>query len=208
MYTGLNPIHYRSEGEVTHIPLIHIVPNAFSRPDIALSFKNFLNYTHIIITSKSIIKILIEALYFFGYSIEDWKRKYVIVVGSTTAYYLREVGIHSLIIAKEETAEGIIKELNQFELRHYSFFWPHSAQARSVISDFFHEKSIPLSHCSLYNTLFVELPSIPDLDQFDEIVFTSPSTIHAFLQIFGTIPTGKILTCIGPITQQSLSNVL
>jgi uroporphyrinogen-III synthase len=39
---------------------------------------------------------------------------------------------------------------------------------------------------------------------FDEIVFTSPSTVAAFKEIFGALPRGKKLVAIGPITEEAL----
>ncbi len=41
-----------------------------------------------------------------------------------------------------------------------------------------------------------------------EIVFTSPSTVDAFLNVYGEIPTGKIVTTQGSITQQRISSLL
>jgi uroporphyrinogen-III synthase len=45
---------------------------------------------------------------------------------------------------------------------------------------------------------------VPNLAAFDEIVFTSPSTIEAFLAIFGALPRDKILTPVGPVTEAAL----
>jgi uroporphyrinogen-III synthase len=56
----------------------------------------------------------------------------------------------------------------------------------------------------LYDTVTQKLEPKPDLNHVQEIVFTSPSTVLAFLEIFGALPKGKKLIAIGPITQQQL----
>jgi uroporphyrinogen-III synthase len=56
----------------------------------------------------------------------------------------------------------------------------------------------------LYDPIFQAPLPIPNLDEFDEIVFTSPSTVRAFLAIYGEIPKDKIIAPIGPITKMSL----
>jgi uroporphyrinogen-III synthase len=58
--------------------------------------------------------------------------------------------------------------------------------------------------CDLYDTVPQKLEPIPDLNAIDEIVFTSPSTVRAFVEIFRHIPQDKTLTCLGPITQEEL----
>ncbi len=59
--------------------------------------------------------------------------------------------------------------------------------------------------CFIYDTIVQKNQPIPDLEDIDEIVFTSPSTIKAFLDIFSAIPLDKKLVTMGPITQKALS---
>jgi uroporphyrinogen-III synthase len=68
------------------------------------------------------------------------------------------------------------------------------------------QRQIRFQACDLYDTVSQEICPKPDLDQVDEIVFTSPSTVKAFVEIFGGLPRGKKCLAIGPITQQALLN--
>ena len=56
----------------------------------------------------------------------------------------------------------------------------------------------------LYDTISQVIQPKPNLDHVDEIVFTSPSTVKAFIEIFGVLPRGKKCLAIGPITEQAL----
>jgi uroporphyrinogen-III synthase len=57
----------------------------------------------------------------------------------------------------------------------------------------------------LYETVAQRVEPVPDLRLFDEIVFTSPSTVDAFFEIFGHIPSGKKIVAIGPVTADRLA---
>lgn len=205
LYLGLDPSSYIAQGHVTHCPLIRIVPRSIEEPAIQQALQAFSSYTHIILTSKSTVDILLPYLAASGYSASNWKDKTIFVVGQATAKRLQHWQIEPNFIAKQETAEGIIADLQNCHLKNAQCFWPHSAQARSVITDFCRLQEIPLISCILYDTQFQIPSSLPEIESFDEIVFTSPSTVQAFLQIYSKIPCHKQLTALGPITEVYLT---
>lgn len=204
LYLGLDPASYQAQGQVTHWPIIRIVPRPLKDFDLQRILCAFNTYSHLIISSKSTVAILTDYLARLGISWRNWTAKTTIAVGQVTAKHLTACGIQPAIVAQEETAEGIIAELKQLPLKQAHVFWPHSARARSVIKDFLITQQIRHTTCVLYEPV----PQIPDhmptLDHFDEIVFTSPSTVDAFLVIFGQLPTDLILTPIGPVTARHL----
>lgn len=204
LYLGLDPTHCTLEGLITHFPVIQIIPVKATDPLLQYALNDFNQYTHIVITSKSTVKILADYLPIFGYSITDWTTKKTIAVGKVTAYHLLKLGIKAEIIAQEETAEGVIKELKELISPNYFYFWPHATEARPIISDFFKESSAKFSECIFYHTHTFVPPIKVNLENFDEIVFTSPSTVRGFLEIFGKLPSNKILTPIGPVTKAFL----
>ena len=59
--------------------------------------------------------------------------------------------------------------------------------------------------CALYDTVtYLPTPQL-NLVEFDEIIFTSPSTVDAFVEIFRELPSDINLIAIGPITEDYLS---
>ncbi len=84
------------------------------------------------------------------------------------------------------------------------FFLPHSKKARPDLVNFLKRLKIAHFAFELYDTFFQKLEPIPPLSDFDEIVFTSPSTVEGFLRIYGKLPEDKKLTAIGPITNACL----
>lgn len=199
LYLGLDPSRYPYE--VVHFPIIHIVPRPFGFQEIQEAFHLFPSYTHLLFTSRSAVKITLEygkraGVNFFG--------KTVLAIGKATAELLERV---DLVSAKED-AEGMVEELKKIPLQGAHFFYPRSSLARSVIVDYFLQEEITFTSPVIYET-YPRLSLEPiDLNPFKEIVFTSPSTVHAFLNIFGPLPKDKKLIALGSVTQKELDRYL
>ncbi len=186
---------------VTHYPIIKIYPRSPKIPGITLAFEEMAYYTHIILTSQTAVKIFFDYLTHFN---QNCTQK-IIAVGQKTTQAVEKRGYSVSHAAEEETAEGIVALLRRMELKDAYFFWPHSALSRAVLTDYFEENKIKFRSCILYDTKPYQSGPLPCLDDFDEIVFTSPSTVTAFRLFFGGFPKGKRLTSIGPITRKALN---
>ncbi len=208
LYLGLDPTNYLANGTITHWPIIKIAPCVVSKI-IVDCLQAFESYSHVIVTSKSTVHILRDYLQKYQIDLAVWQKKITIAIGAVTAQHLKMYAIDSLIAA-EATAEGVIQTLDTLSARGSlcgaHIFWPHSLKARPIIKDYLRKRQICHSICPLYEPIANTQSTCPNLHEFDEIVFTSPSTIDAFLKIFGSLPKDVILTPIGPITAQYLSN--
>jgi uroporphyrinogen-III synthase len=156
--------------------------------------------THFLFTSRSAVKH-----WFSLSSVKSQVLAQVLAVGPGTAAALQERGIEA-IAATQATQEGMVELLKTMDLENAFIFWPRSALARPVIEDFLKKIKVPFYALDLYETKWQRPEPVPNLEDFDEIVFTSPTTVDAFLKIFGAIPKDKKLTPIGPVTEAALSN--
>jgi len=152
--------------------------------------------THLLFTSKNGARL-------FHAKYSHVTGKQVVAVGTKTKAALEALGYQDILVAEEETSEGIVKLLRTMDLQDAVFFWPHSKKSRRVIPDFFQEQGITLIESVLYDTVTKKITP-PSLHDMDEIFFTSPSTIDAFLEYYGRIPQDKRLSCQGPITASYL----
>jgi uroporphyrinogen-III synthase len=183
LYLGTDPSRYRCNGTLIHYPIIQTVPIATLEPQVITLWPQI---THVLLTSP--------------FAARHWLRlsppgkKTLLAIGEATASFCPDS-----IIAPTATQEGMIELLK--DIKDAYFLWPKSAQARTVLSDYLR----PFRHHSfnLYSTVTKPVAPI-DLSTIDEIVFTSPSTVRAFLEIFGSIPQDKVITPIGPITALTL----
>jgi len=197
LYTGLTP----PDSKVIHCPFIQIVPRPAYDPDVIQMFQMLSEITHIVFTSKTAVRI------FFDYLPHDCdlSSTTLFAVGSVTKSHLESYGMKNVLVPQEETAEGLVELIKSTNLDSAKFLWPHSARSRRVISDYFQQQQILYIEYILYDTVIKKPNPLPNLDEFDEIIFTSPSTVEGFVQSYGALPPDKLLTPIGPVTANVLN---
>lgn len=203
LYLGLDPSRFIHQGELIHYPIIRIVPRPLE--ELHTLFLSFHTYTHLLCTSRTAATLFLKHMSTYGLSMADLYAKRILVVGKATAQVFDRVDA----IAQEETGEGVIKLLQQEKtLKQGHLFFPHSALSRNIIMDYLNTQGIRTTASVFYDTIPNSQEPLPRLDMFDEIIFTSPSTVDAFLHIFKAFPKQVTLTPIGPITQKTLDNIL
>ena len=193
LYLGTDPTNFQYIPGLIHYPVIKTIPLPISD----FIRQEFPRFTHVLFTSKNAVEIFLQT-----FSLEEKK---VIAIGQSTAAKLQEKGWNVDAIAQPETQEGIIELLSSLNLNSAYLFYPRSSLARDHLQNYLNEQKISHQICDLYETVFQKPTPVPDLSTIREIIFTSPSTVKAFIAAFGQIPQGKKLTCIGPITEQALS---
>ena len=205
LYLGTDPSHYVDEqAMVVHFPLIRILPRDFSEFKIQSQFEDLCDYTHFLLTSKHAVHIFMQALRAYGFCLETLMHKTFLAIGPSTAQALEFYGIHLIHQPKTATQEGMMDLLDQLECEQAYFFYPRSSKARPVLSYYLRVRKLRHQVCDLYDTLDQAGSLLPPLEKFDEIVFTSPSTVEAFCKLNTKIPDHTAIKAIGPITKASL----
>ncbi len=200
LYLGTDPSHFQCEGELVHFPVIKIVPRPQQEWQHVLAEMDL--FTHLIFTSKNAVCL------FFDVYKKPLHDKTFAAVGQVTASHLKDFGYKADLIAEEETQEGLIEILKRQNLQNSYFFLPRSSLSRPALVYFFKDRGIRYRAVDLYDTHY-DRPAIPvDLKEFDQIIFTSPSTVEAFFQIYKTVPAQVKLVPIGPITKQAIDRLL
>ncbi len=202
LYVGTDPSGYNN---VVHFPVIEVVPRALHSKQMRAAWDDFTGYTHILFTSKNTVTFFFDALQHLSLPLALMKEKKVIAIGNATASSLINQGLFPFAVAAEEMQEGVIKLFNQVDLSDSYLFYPRSSLARKRLEMYFIQRQVRHQICDLYDTTLRKVDNVPSLDPFDEIIFTSPSTVKAFIEIFGKIPKGKKITAAGPITLEALN---
>lgn len=192
LYLGIDP---PPGGGVIHYPVIRT--EKIDSPQLEKARALWSRCTHAIFTSKNGVR----------HWPEDLAEKKTIAIGEATAGELRKRGAIPLL-APEATQEGVIALLETVDCQSSFFLYPHSKLARPYLGDYLKAKKIPCYAFNLYDTVFQSPEPKPILSDFDEILFTSPSTVHAFFQIFSSLPRRIALTPIGPVTKKALENII
>jgi Uroporphyrinogen-III synthase len=189
LYLGLDPTRFAADKPVLHYPVIKTKRLLVAKP------LDWPEVTHLLFTSRSSV---------FHWDLFEGKQ--TIAIGEATAELLRLRGENPLV-APEATQEGMVAFLRTLDLQGAYLLWPRSTKARNVLTNYL-ESLVPSARFSiidLYETHYQKLEPVPSLDEVEEIVFTSPSTVEGFLRIYGSLPKDKQLTAIGPITERALA---
>lgn len=184
LYTGLRP----PEGfKGMHVPFIGIKP----RTEALDTFFSLLpKATHLIFTSRTAAEL-----------VGATPPVIHLAVGKKTASTLKTSG--QIFIAEEETAEGVASLIRPEEEAFY--LWPRSSGARSVIVDYLKKNKLPFAAVDLYDVVSLLPDPLPDLQNITRVVFTSPSTVKAFVGAYGGLPD-LALDAIGPVTKATLDS--
>lgn len=188
-----------SDRRITHCPLIETTLREFCD-----SLASWQHFTHVILTSKTAVRALISLLRRAKISPHTLASKQVIVVGKATAELTKAFGADPLV-AEEETAEGVAALIKALPLERAHFFWPHSSLSRPLIENVLREKNACFTSCILYDTSPIKDAELPPLSDFQEVLFSSPSTVAAFFACQPAPPSHLQFTPIGRVTLEELA---
>jgi uroporphyrinogen-III synthase len=206
LYLGTDPSHYKcQQGQIIHYPVIRIIPRCSSH--VKDAYGKLSMYTHLLFSSKNAVSVFFQQLELLAISRDILQTITILAIGTITANYVAKY-TQCHFVAHQETQEGMIAILRALDLEKAYLFFPRSSLSRDVIIDFFQKNNIQFKDCFIYDTVTQKNYPLPDLREIDEIVFTSPSTLKAFIEIFSVIPLDKKLITIGPVTQKALHREL
>lgn len=210
---GPEPLSPKPGVEWIHVPLIKVVPLPLQKRQQAL--EKALPFDGVIVTSKRSVQLLKETQYvpahrpFYAVG----RATYAKIVQLYSEALCPETRCPSITIycAKDERQEGIIELLNQYPVKQYpaqKLFWPKAARARTLLEDY-----PGVIGATFYDIAQIyspdQPPSLP-FDQIDEILFTSPSTVESFFNLFPPLKRSihSKMQAIGPVTDQILSKAI
>ena len=188
LYTGTDPSNFEGDSLV-HCPLIEVVEKDWCIRDVS-------RFSHFVLTSKNAVGIFAKRV-----AVQD---KIIVAVGKATAKALEDAGWAVSVVAKEECQEGIVVEFEKMDLKGARVCLPRSSGARDVIDRYLEGRGIAYEVIELYDVKTSFPKKLPDLDSIEKVVFTSPSTVRAFIEVFGSIPRDKELIAIGDVTRKAL----
>lgn len=200
LYLGLDPSNLSHEGLV-HLPLIKVEP--LEIPMCIL--ENLASFSHLLFTSQQAVRFFFSNLEIQGIACPIQQ---AIVVGPFTEKKAVEKGLRVQRPEKNFTAEGVVSLLQEFGFEKANILYPHSARSRPLIKEALHASQIPHESFPLYQTHFNAPTCDINLEEFDEVLLTSPSVVEAFFHFFPSVPKDVMLTPIGPITGAKLRDAL
>ena len=177
----MNPYACLVQGQLIHYPLIEIQPVNF--------FVEINKYDGIVFTSKQAVNVFCKR-----YAIT--KRQKIISIGPQTSCSLEEYGYKVACEAGIPDSDVLAELIKKLKLK--KILYPCSNLSDNKI-----HKLCTLEKKIIYKTIAKKQEWL-DLGLYSGIVFTSPSTVLAFLNIYKTIPKHLALYVYGKHTAKKL----
>ena len=198
---GNHPERYKHLGNIVHRRIIDCVPiENYSYADTV--FKNISKFDWLIFTSVNGAKYLFERLYATGKDARALSSAKIAAIGKTTAKRLSEFGILTDMIPKNESSAGLLEEFSKLEMNGRKVLLPQAEISSKELPDGLRGMNAEIEKVAVYKTVETD-PGRIDFGHIDKILFTSGSTVHAFVNRFGKVPEGITVYALGKPTQQA-----
>ena len=121
-------------------------------------------------------------------------------ISNDTTYKFIEYGVLAYLVPGKESAKGLLEEFKKLNIKNEKIFLPRSDIADKGLTKKLTALGASVSSSYDYrNIMPTDLPDL-DLSRFDEIMFTSPSTVRNFTKRYKRVPKGVKISWIGNVT--------
>ncbi|MCK4998560.1 MAG: uroporphyrinogen-III C-methyltransferase [Anaerohalosphaera sp.] len=196
---GISAERYRELGTIIHRPIISCRPIQNNAP-LTNAVKSAGDYDWLIFTSANAIKFFFEALYANGLDSRTLANTKIAAIGKATARSLSNHGLRADICPKTESSTGLLEEFDRIDITGKKLLLPQARIATEQLPTGLTEMGADVTKIDAYKTIEVD-PGEIDFDYIDQVLFTSGSSVHAFINKFGKLPENVKAICLGKPTQ-------
>lgn len=199
LFTGLSGERFFLKDNYIHVPLIKIEPmedySGFDR-----HLKNITDFDWIVFTSRYGVEHFFRRIKKAGYDARKIAGVRIAAIGNSTKEKLMEYMIKADLVPENESSRGLIKKFKKKSLKNKKIFLPRSDIADKGLEKALKGLGAEVVPSFAYRNIMPE--NLPDLDinEFDEIMFTSPSTVRNFKKRYKKVPENVKVSCIGEVT--------
>ena len=195
---GTHPEKYRHLGIIVHRPLIKSVPlDDYTQADKVLKGLNTFDW--IVFTSTNGVEFFFQRLNAVGLDTRSLGTVKVAAIGQTTAEKLKTFGVLVDMQPKLESSIGLLDEFKKVSVKGKRLLLVRPKIGSSMLLNGLSDAEAAIEAVVVYRNIEIE-PEETDFDFIDQILFTSGSTIRAFLKRYNSIPVGVKVYCLGQPT--------
>ncbi len=195
---GTHPDKYRHLGIIIHRPLIKSVPlDDYTQADKVLKRLNTFDW--IVFTSTNGVEFFFQRLNAVGLDTRSIGTVKVAAIGQTTAEKLKTFGVLVDMQPNLESSTGLLDEFKKVSVKGKRILLVRPKIGSSMLLDGLADADATIEAVVVYRNIEIE-PEETDFDFIDQILFTSGSTIRAFLKLYGSVPDGVKVYCLGQPT--------
>ena len=201
LVTGTQKEYFEKMGKVIHQPLIQI-----TKMDENFLLDNALeqiaSFDWIIFTSRYAVQFFFENLYRKGLDTRSLAGIHIASVGKVTSDALLEKGIIPDLQPEDESSHGLLNEFKKNDISPANVLLPRSDIGLTILPEGLKAMGWEVKVIPIYkNALPGNLQAL-DLQNVDQIVFSSPSCVTNFLKLYGAFPQNKAFIFRGKETEK------
>jgi uroporphyrinogen III methyltransferase/synthase len=196
---GTHPEKYAHLGTIVHRPIVKCVGlEDYSHFDEKL--KRLETFDWLVFTSAHGVRFFFERLRLAGYDARSLASVRISAIGKTTAAELAGFGILADLIPDNESSTGLLEKFASLDMKGKQVLLPRAKVASRELPEGLAAMGADVMEVSAYMTVEVE-PADVDFEHIDKILFTSGSSVRAFVKKFGKVPSRVEAFCLGLPTQ-------
>ena len=154
----------------------------------------------LVFTSTNGARFFFDQMYSSGADARSLSPMKVAVIGKTTAKQLLGFGIVADVVPDTESSTGLLEKFDTIEMKNKQVLLPQAKVASKELPQGLIKLGAKVETIPVYQTVEME-PEDVDFEHIDKILFTSGSTVKAFVKKFGKVPPHIKACCLGLPTQ-------
>jgi len=196
---GTHPEKYTHLGTIVHRPIVKCVGlEDYSHFDGLL--KRLETFDWLIFTSAHSVRFFFERLRLAGFDARSLASARIAAIGKTTAGELEGFGISADLVPDNESSTGLLEKFASLDMKGKQVLLPRAKIASRELPEGLAAKGAEVAEVPAYMTVEAE-PADVDFEHIDRILFTSGSSVRAFVKKFGKVPPHVEACCLGLPTQ-------
>lgn len=196
---GTHPEKYTHLGTIVHRPIVKCVGlDDYAKLDGIL--RGLERFDWLVFTSANGVRFFFERVRLNGLDARALCSLKVAVIGKTTAQRLAGFGILADVVPDAESSAGLLEEFKRLDMSGKNVLLPQASAASEELAEGLVGMGATVEEVPVYQTVEIE-PADVDLEYIDKILFTSSSTVRAFVKKFGRVPARVKACCLGEPTQ-------
>ena len=158
----------------------------------------------LVFSSRFGVEFFCKRLTEIGYDARKLEPLKIAAIGNSTRKQLLDFGIRADLVPENESSDGLLKEFGKVDLQNKRIFLPRSDLSDKGLAQGLEKMGgCVISSVAYRNVMPEDLPEI-NWKKFDEVLFTSPSTVRNFKKRYGRVPKHVRVKFIGKVTAKEV----
>ena len=127
-------------------------------------------------------------------------------IGKVTSAQLKKYGVTPDIQAIEESSEGLKKLFRDKNITSSNILIPRSNLAINFLPEALEELRNTVKKLVVYKNQLPMISKKVEVENFDQVIFTSPSGVDNFIKVYGKLPVKPEIVTRGKETQKRVQS--